>query len=113
LPCCPSRNLIELFFRCTVAIRFHLAEQGAVFDDEQVLSETIVQFGGNAFVFVFLRFDQVARSDSLKQNGQANPTRPFVCTESAQLMCNYFPSTENASNALPGMPMTPPKPALR
>ena len=43
----------------------HGAEQGAVLHDQQVLSESVVQLGGNPLPFGLLRVDQLAGEDLL------------------------------------------------
>ena len=41
-------------------------EQRAVFDDQQILAQAVVQFGGDAFALGLLRFDQLAREGLLR-----------------------------------------------
>ena len=50
-----------------------------VLDDEQILAQAVVQFGGDALALVFLRFDQLARKGLLRR------LRPFQLRDAGSI----------------------------
>src|SRR5262245_51238592 len=61
-----GRYFIQLRHGARAVVRLREAEQRAVLDDQQVLTQAVVQFGGDAFALAFLRFDQLARKCLLR-----------------------------------------------
>src|SRR5262245_29061252 len=56
---------LELLLKLRRIVRRKLTELRAVFDDQQVLPQAVVQLRGDAFTFALLRFDQLAGEDLL------------------------------------------------
>src|SRR4029453_18479750 len=59
-------DLVELLARLLVRLR-QRSQQRAVLDDEQVLTQAVVQLRGNALTLTFLRFDQLPRKRLLRR----------------------------------------------
>ena len=59
-------ELIELRPRLVRPARSSHCSMRAVFDDQQILAQAVVQFGGDAFALSLLRFDQLAREGLLR-----------------------------------------------
>ena len=55
--------------------------QRAVSDDQQILSQAVVQFGGDPFAFAFLRLDQLLREGLLRGLRLLQPPDVVLITE--------------------------------
>src|ERR1700712_3069804 len=78
------RDVLKLFVRRARAACGHLAQQRTVFDDEQTLSESIVQLGGDSLSFGFVGVDQAARKLFLRRAAAFQMIKPKLVTYSYQ-----------------------------
>src|SRR4051812_47581521 len=58
---CCFRNVLKLLLGSPFIVRGYFAHQRTIFDNQQALSKTVVELGGNSLPFGFVGVDQPPR----------------------------------------------------
>ena len=112
-------DLLDLLARLAVVGGLVQEHQRQVLDDDQVLAQAVVQFGGDAFALRLLRIDQLAREgllrglralqlrDAVSDRRARRPRRRRARPASETTTCGKTAAARRRADSVPSVFQTP------